>query len=128
MQSSPGTVGLALHHGQKFKLISNLLLIEGSCSLGHVAASSTPQLAAPHTLCPAQPRQAEQLGALPWVMQKRRPIRSTLRHPRHHLSSYKAGDTSHTVTKYTPFSCHSMANSDHKCSQIALQIIFQGGM
>lgn len=57
MRSSPGTVVLTLRHGQKLELISNLLLIEGSCSVGRAAAGSTSQLS--RTPSPAQPRRAE---------------------------------------------------------------------
>lgn len=39
-----------------------------------------------------------------------------------------AGETSHADAQYAYFPRCSMANSDHKWSQIALQIIFQGEM
>lgn len=49
-------------HSQKLELISNSLLIEGTCSMGYAAASSTPQPS--RTPWSAQSGQAEGPGSL----------------------------------------------------------------
>lgn len=92
--------------------------------MGYAEASSTLQPS--HTLCPAQPGQAEGLGS--FAMGDAEAAPSAILFVSSIPKLTERQWEKHADTKYTRFSCCTMAGSDHKWGQIALQIIFQGKM